>query len=493
MNQEINIKLSKFSFAPEYIPLLRDNNPTKLFYGSRNSAKSDFACVKKIIRCVTLPYFKCLMVRKFKSDVRGSIFETVLQVIKRMGLSEFFTTHENRMEIVFNLNGNKFIPLGLYESAGAEGTAKSKLNPTDALVDELDQATEDEFEDMDLSLRGSDDLETIGVFNTKNVDENHWIFKRWFIDKEKFEKIDGSHSYVKSKRRNTTIIHTTYKMNPFVTSQIIDKFDDQKEFTPEKYDVHGLGLMKVVKQSNMALPKFNRADHVSDEVGFNPDALVYLAWDFNRLPHHTVSLWQFGGVQLMVGIDERNHYLWNMPKEFCLEDTSVKGVTIEIIAYLKLKGYSSKRVAIVCDYSGNARRDHGAKSDINKIKTELKRAGFEVQDRTIVNPSVLASLDFLNDAFGGYVRISKMNDNHADKILKLQIHPSCSFHIADFEKTKTDDSGQLLKVKKTETLIEDGVKVKRSYQVRGHGVDNTRYIMTSIFRNEYSLHKSANV
>lgn len=486
MTQQINIDIRKWDLPPVYIPLLYDNNPTKLFYGSRNGAKTDFACMRKVQRCITLPYFNCMMVRKFKGDVRDSVYKTLLSVIDRMGIKSLFKTNDNRMTITCIVNGNSFIPLGLYESAGADGTAKGKLNPTDAIVDELDQITEEEFEDMDLSLRGSDDLETIGIFNTKNIDEDHWIFKRWFIDKDKFEKLDGTHSYIKSKRRNTTILHTTYKMNPFVSSQVLDKFEDQKEFSPEKYDVHGLGLLKVVKQSNMALPKFNRADHVSDEVEFNPDALVYLAWDFNRLPHHTVSLWQFGGAD-----DIEKHYFWNMPKEFCLPDTKIKDVTIEIIKYLKHKGYVSKRVVIVCDFSGNTKRDDG--SDINKIKKELKRAGLDVQDRTIVNPSVLSSLDFLNDCFAGIIKVCNQNTNHAGYSIKLKINPSCNFHIADYGKTKTDSEGRLLKVKETEIMIEEGVKVKRTFEKRGHGVDNTRYVMTSIFRNEYFLHKSSNV
>lgn len=481
----MKISFEKWHFAPEFIPLLHDKNPTKVLYGSRNSTKSDIACFIKLYRCLTLKYFKCLMVRKFKEDVRASIYETIKAVAKRTHLDRFFVFKDHTLEIICTINGNSFIPLGLYEHGGKTGNAKSIKDPTDALLDEADQCSENEYEDMVFSLRGSEDIETILIFNTNVVDESHWLFKRFFPPRETFEKLDGSHSYIKSIRANTTIMHSTYIMNPFVPDIILDSFEDQKKHSKERYNVTGLGLLKTAKQSNMALKDFDRITHVSEKVKFNDEYLVYLTWDFNKIPHHTVGLWQFGGYE-----KDSNFYNWDLVNEFCLPDHSIKEVCNEVVRYLRKNEYKSKRIVIICDYSGNTKRDHDEMASINKIKHELTRAGFDISDKTIVNPSVVSSLDFFNDILARCVKVCKMNDKYAGATINIRINPICKFHITDFEKTKTGEDGNLLKVTKRETFIEDDVKVNRTYQVRGHAVDNTRYLLTSIFDFEYKEFKA---
>jgi len=370
----LTIELDKYNFAPEFIPLLHDKNTTKILYGSRESTKSDIGCFLKIVRCLTLPYFKCLMTRKFKEDVKGSIYETLTKVIKRLQIEHLFEFRESPLSITCKHNGNYFVALGLYEHAGKTSNAKSINDPTDAICDELDQCTENEFEEMVFSLRGTEDIEVIGIFNTHVVDEENWIFKRWFPPIHTFEKHDGSHSYIKSKRAGTTIMHSTYKMSPFVSKRKLELFEDQKEHAPERYDVTGLGLIKAVKQSNMALKAFDRVAHISDKVKLNSEALVYLSWDFNKMPHHTVGMWQFGGFD-----QKTNEYFWDLITEFCIPELSVKEVTKKAIDYLSQKGYISKRIVIICDFSGNKQDDHDTNDFISKIKQTLREAALAAQ------------------------------------------------------------------------------------------------------------------
>lgn len=427
------------------------------------------------------------MVRKFREDVRKSVYDTVEAAIKMMGLENYFHFNEHKGEITCLLNGNKFVSLGLYESGGKSGNAKSIVNPTDAIVEEGDECTEDEFEKMDMSLRGSEDLQTIFIFNTHKVSEDHWIFLRWFPARDTFEKVDGSHTYVKSTRKGCIILHTTFLMNPFLTKAALNKFIAQKENAPERYQITGLGLIKIVRQSHLALKAFDRVEHVNEDIVFNPENLIYEIWDFNRMPHHTCGLWQFGGYD-----QRKNIFYWNCVTEFCLEDHSVKQVQEKVNKYLKYNNYQSNKVSLVCDYYGNTKKDHDINSDITRIKNKLGEGGFKWEDLTIVNPSVLASLDFLNDMLDGLVKISDINPNYGGATIKIQMHPSCKFHIADFEKTKTDVDGSILKVKVTEKFVEDGIQAKRTYQARGHAVDCSRYMVASIFNHEYDTHRTLN-
>ena len=478
------VKFGRYDVPEVYIPMFYDKKFVKLFYGSRNSAKSHFACLLKLIRAIELPYFKCLMVRKIKEAVSDSIYETLKQVALRHGIEDQFEFNDTRTRITCIANGNSFIPKGTHEVLGSGGNAKGVTDPTDALIDEMDEVSESEYKSLVYSIRGSIDLEIIGIFNTNRIDEDHWIFKRWFPPTSSFEKPDGKHTYIGSKRSNTIILHTNYLMNPYVPEQIKQEFLDDKKFDYDFYELDGLGLIKTVKSANLALKFYNKKIHLNDQIKFNKNALAYFAWDFNRLPHHTVGCWQFGGYDA-----ESNSYYWNLIKEFCIPDKSIGQVQEDINIWLKEEHYMSEEVGIVCDYSGGTKRDHGSITDINKIKQGLKAGGYYPIDRTIVNPSVTASLGFLNNVLRERIVMSE-HSAHPGAILKIRMHPSCKFHCDDFKKTKTDREGKILKQTKREPFIEDGVKVIRTYQVRGHGVDNSRYLLSSLFAYEYEKYKS---
>jgi len=426
------------------------------------------------------------MVRRVKESVSNSIYDTLKSCAKRNKIDQYFEFNDHRSKIKCIINDNVFLPMGTYESVGKTGPSKSIANPTDALIDEMDELTESEFTKLVFSIRGSDDMEVIGVFNTNIVDEEHWIFKRFFPPVETFERKDGKHTYVKSKRNNVTILHTTYLMNPYCNQQTRDDFEQERINNPDNYEIEGLGLIKAIKMSNLALDEFDRRKHIKDDIEFNPDALTYFSWDFNKLPHHTVGCWQFGGFD-----KANNEYKWNLIKEFCLENHSITKTQKEINKWLKRMKYQPQKVVIVCDYSGNTKRDHDAKSSVNRIKSELSIGGFKVVDRTIVNPPVITSLNFLNDIFAGAVKVSTANSSYGGAAIKIQIHPECKFYIADFEKTKTDKEGKILKITKRDSFVEDGITVNRTYQVRGHAVDNSRYLFTSVFSFEYQHNKSA--
>jgi PBSX family phage terminase large subunit len=478
------VKFGRYDVAEVYIPMFYDKHFTKLFYGSRNSTKSHFAALLKLIRAIELPYFKCLMVRKIKDAIKDSIYSTLKEVAERHGIDDQFEFNDHTGRITCLSNGNTFVPKGTHEVLGSGGNAKGVTNPTDALIDEMDEITESEYKSLVYSIRGSNDLEIIGIFNTNKIDEDHWIFKRWFPPTNTFEVADGSHTYIRSKRSNTIILHTNYLMNPYVSDQIKTEFEYDKKFDYEYYELDGLGLIKTVKSTHMAFKYYDPKTHIDKSIKFNPDMLVYLHWDFNRLPHHTVGLSQPQGYDPATGV-----YQWNIVTEFCLEDKSITEVQREINTYLRENNYMSNRVAIVCDYSGNTKRDHDSITDINKIKKELKRGGFEVVDRTKVNPSVTASLSFANDVFKEEVLMSQRSNYPGAKI-RIRINPDAKFHCDDFKKTKTDKTGGILKVTQRDQFIEDGIKVNRTYQARGHAVDSWRYLLTSVFEEEYSLYKS---
>lgn len=466
--------------APIFLPLMQDDNFYIISYGSRNSTKSHMACAKMLLKCMSTPKFKCLMVRGVQRQVRHSIYDTLKEVAEMMGVDQFFKFNKSTCVIECTLNGNVFLPLGTLETLGNTGRAKSIPNPTHAICDEADEQTEDVFNKLVDSLRGGDKMQMIIIFNTHVVDPDHWIFKRWFPDLETFELKNGKHAYIKSKRRQTTILHTTYLDNPFLQKQNKMEFEEMKKLEPERYEIDGLGLLKKAQIGNLAVPRFDRRVHVKD-VEFIVNNTVYITMDFNRWPHHTASMWQYGQ-------EDEEFYNFNLFQEFCLPKHSARAVATEMGNWLIKRGYSRSEIYLFGDHQGTKEADHTKKALLRQVADELRSMGFQVVDKVESNPRVVTSLDFLNGIFNRLVNIR--GEAGQGKTLMYNIDRSCKFHIADFESTKVGPDNKLLKTKGRMTYREDGQDITVTYEKRGHGIDAVRYLTVTVFKAEFKAWKS---
>lgn len=414
-----------------------------------------------------------------KEDVRESIFATLKKVIKLWKLEPYFRVYEGTPKIICLLNGNSFLPKGMNQTGGRTGNAKSIENPTHAIIDEADELTKSEYLKLSGSLRGGKEIEEYIIFNPP--EEDHWIITTFFPPKETYEKLDGSHTYIKSTIKQALIVHSTYKHNPFLNKEEKEFFTILKNIDYDTYQTDALGLLRATKTGGEALKKFSREQHVFNEPLFVPHRRVLCCWDFNRRPHHTVGIWQFWFDPLA---DESGLFYADLVKEFTLPEYSVSETQKEVNTWLKSNRYELNTLRLIGDHSGTKESDAGSETFIAKIERQIKRDGFDVINETAANPRVIPSLEFLNDLFGGTIFLADQSNFPGVKI-NIRVHEKCTFHIADFEKTKIDKEGKLLKIEKRE-LIKDGTESKAvTYQIRGHGVDEARYMAVGVFEGEY--------
>lgn len=466
-------------FAPSFLPLWHDTNMINILYGSRNSTKSHVACAFRVLKSIQETKAKTLMVRKVQSAVHDSLYETTKDIVTYWGLDRYFHFQDHKSRITCLLNGNTFVPMGTYETLGKSGNAKSIKDPTAAIVDEADELTKEEFDKLLFSLRGSPNLKIYLIFNTDKVDEHHWIAKRFFPkDFSSFEKPDGSHLYIPSIQKGVTIMHSTWKNNPYIGLKEIERFEQQELSDPEQYEITGKGMLKANKPKKPCFPKFDKSKHVLERIPFEPKDYVLMVWDFNQLPHHTVALWQFS-------VDEKNKIFYcNLVEEFCLAGKSVEDVSNEMCSYLKDNNYQNVRVRMRADYSGNIKDDHDMESKITRVIRAFGMKGFDVSDESTSNPSVAATIDFANAIFDSRVK-------YGEYTIEIRIAKKCTFHVTDFYKTEKDLNGKVLKVKAKHVEFIDGIKVTRSYEPRGHAVDGLRYMVYGNFEYEYEEWRSS--
>lgn len=222
-------------FNKAYLPLLNDTNRYLLLYGSRDSAKSYFAAQKVLIDTMRKPYSRYILLRKIYADIKDSQFQTIKDIIHNYGLMDLFTIIENPLKITFKPNGNYILARGLDK----DYKMKSIKDPTGIWYEEMNEIAFTDFLKSTSSLRGGV-IQEIGTFNPEM--EDSWITKYFFPPKESYEVESGDFRKVESIRSDTTILHTTYKDNDFVTKQSIELLESFKSIDYHYYRIYTLGL-----------------------------------------------------------------------------------------------------------------------------------------------------------------------------------------------------------------------------------------------------------
>jgi phage terminase large subunit len=253
-------------FNKVYIPLLRDKNRYILLYGSRDSAKSYFAAQKVIIDTMSKPYSRFILLRKIYADIKDSQFQTIKDIISSYGLIDYFTITENPLKITFKPNGNYILARGLDK----DYKMKSIKDPTGIWYEEMNEIAFTDFLKSTSSLRGGV-IQEIATFNPEL--EDSWITNYFFPPKESYEREDGNFLKVDSIRKDTTILHTTYKDNQFVTEQSIELLESFKQVDYHYYRIYTLGLWGGVLEG-LIYDKWDVVDKFPEE------EIVYYGLDF---------------------------------------------------------------------------------------------------------------------------------------------------------------------------------------------------------------------
>jgi phage terminase large subunit len=231
------IKVPKSAFNDVYFPLFKDNNRTLILYGGRGSAKSAFAAQYIILDLLQRPYTKWIAIRKIFADIKDSQFSTLKWVISHWKLEDLFKITHVPMEITCLKNGNKIIFRGLDKPY----KTKSILNPTCTWFEEANEITFDDYTKTTTSLRGpaGAKLRELITFNPENQDD--WINTTFFPTKESYERPDGNFHFIPSIKKNTTILHTTYKDNRWVGEDEKQKLESLVDVDDNFYKVYTLG------------------------------------------------------------------------------------------------------------------------------------------------------------------------------------------------------------------------------------------------------------
>lgn len=214
--------------VPTFLPLLFDEHRHLVLKGGGGSGKSIFCGQKIVERCVTEPGHRFLVVRKVAKTLRQSCFHQLAEQASEIYPDEVAMIPKGQsgdMYITFR-NGSTILFAGLDDVE----KLKSIHDITGVWIEEATEIYEEDFDQLDIRLRGNTRYYQQILISFNPISVNHWLKKRFF-DREDPDV-----------RRH----ESTYLDNPFMPEKnrkVLEKF---RETNPYYYTVYCLGMWGVV-------------------------------------------------------------------------------------------------------------------------------------------------------------------------------------------------------------------------------------------------------
>lgn len=209
--------------SPKFVPAFTDQSRYQILWGGAGSGKSHIVARKIVYRLLKESGCKhnFLVIRKVDRTIKRSVFTLIRNIISRWGLSEEFDVNLTDKTITYRKNGSQIMFSGLDDVE----KLKSIEGVTGIWCEEATELTQEDFEQLDLRLRGETKYVKQIILTFNPISEQHWI-KRVFFD----DPIDGVFT-----------LHTTYLDNAFIDDEYKMVMENKKKTNPRYYNIYALG------------------------------------------------------------------------------------------------------------------------------------------------------------------------------------------------------------------------------------------------------------
>jgi phage terminase large subunit len=450
-----------------------------LFVYGGSSASKTFSVVQETIKwMLSGDKNNTLVLRKFATDIRDSIYSDFKNIIRDWGLEDEFVCQQNFIKCS---TGSYVRFRGLDDSEKVKGISDFKR----VVLEEISQFEEVDFKQVRKRLRGKLGQKIIGIFNP--ISEEHWLKAKIFDKEELTEVPTNIQGKWVNKKGNTVILKTCYldniyivgkwsvnaagqlvQVGGFVDQHTIDDFEKDKTDDFDYYNIYGLGNWGRIRTGGEFWKDINPNIHFKN-LKWDEDLAVHITWDENVNPYLTCLVWQIHKITL----DDKEKTVIQYARqidEICLEDprNRVKHVCAEF-----KKRYPVDKVPKLFIYGDRTSiKESTTKEKGENFFTDIK-AHLREYEPTLrmqsVNPSVIQSGGFVNECYAGKI-----------EGVVMEINNKCTKSIHDYRYALEDSDGSLKKSKKKHPVT--GV----TYEEFGHPSDAKRYFMVMAFASEYA-------
>ena len=267
---EIDVS-DKELFNEIYIPYLKNNTRTQIFFGGSSAGKSVFVSQRCVIDLLEGGR-NYLVIRNTANTLRTSVFNEIRKVISNWNLEKLFKINKTEMTITC-ITGYQILFRGLDDAEKLKSIIPEKGVITDILIEEATETKRDDVKQLYKRLRGKSKVlkRLTMVFNP--IFRTHWIFKEYFKN-----WVEGETEYHDDK---LSILKTTYKDNlRFLEQDDIDELENEQDpYYREVYTLGNWGILGDLIFTNWKIEDLSKIK--------NTFGTYYLGLDFGFSNHPT--------------------------------------------------------------------------------------------------------------------------------------------------------------------------------------------------------------
>lgn len=180
-NQKLRFSVNKI-YKPDYTSGFRYRD----IHGGRGRGGSHFV-TQRFLEKITMPYyFRGYFIRKVKADIKGSLYQDFKDRVSEHPTltEEDFIFNESEYSITCKFTGNAIKSRGTTSNKDRKANLKSIAGATDVAIEECDEISEEEFDQLDISLRTT--KAPIVIYRIYNQPpKGHWIYRDYnLVEKE---------------------------------------------------------------------------------------------------------------------------------------------------------------------------------------------------------------------------------------------------------------------------------------------------------------------
>ena len=454
-----------------FVPLVENTDRYLILYGGRGSSKSNAVAKILIYRCLTEPYFRFILTRKYYTTIRNSQYKNLKDLIETLGLSKLFKFRTQPYEIEC-INGNMFVSAGCDEPQ----KIKSIKDPSGVWYEE-DIIDEESWITITTSIRTTkaNYLQEIFTINPEVEGDyrENWFFKRFFqkwwspqnLNHIGMMKVDFGNRTV---NMTYTVHHSDHTDNVWLPDEFRAFLAKMRIDNPYYYEIYSKGVWGNKVVGGRFYHEFDRKRHTAvlsrrpypQYGGYNPERSLHISYDFNVRPYMTMIIAQIIGTKIYI-IDE-------------IAAKEPHNSTPAITRMFANKYQNQKaRVYVYGDPAGRAEstRNEQDNNEYAIIKRILATFSPQVRvDRKA--PSVELRGQFINEVF---------KNNFSG--LSITIDEKCTNLIDDmmYLLEASDGTKHKHRVKDKESGV--------TYEQRGHFSDALDYFVCKAFKAEWRAYK----
>lgn len=266
-----------------YLPYLKKNTRTQIFYGGSSSGKSYFLSQRTVIDVINGRNY--LVLRNVANTLRNSVYNQIVKTISAMGLTKAFKITESNIAITCKKNNKQILFAGLDDVEKLKSITPIDGVLTDIWIEEATETAYESYKQLTKRLRGisEDNLPKRVIFSFNPIVKEHWIYREFFTYWD-----DSKTSYEDDK---LCILKSTYKDNCFLTEDDIYALENETDkyfyavYTLGEWGVLGKVIFKNWRVEDLS-SQIQSFDHIYNGLDFgfssDPNALIRVHVDMKR-------------------------------------------------------------------------------------------------------------------------------------------------------------------------------------------------------------------